>query len=233
MIELLRLIRRVPAVLFGRDFFFLPTAANQGHIERLGSAYGGWKIITDRIGTSSIVYSFGVGEDASFDLSLVERFGCRVHAFDPTPKSIEWVRSQHFVEQFVLHEYGLANVDGELTFNPPENATHVSYTILDRPATCSRAIRFPVKKLQTIMDLLGHTRIDILKLDIEGAEYGVIQDLHQGNVRPDQILVEFHHRFPGVGIAKTQAAIVQIKEMGYALFAVSSSGEEFSFVRKK
>jgi FkbM family methyltransferase len=231
--KVLRLIRRVPAVLFGRDIFFRPTAGNHGHSERFGSAYGGWNIITDRIGINSIVYSFGVGEDASFDLALVAKFGLRVHAFDPTPKSIEWVRSQHFGEQFVLHEFGLANVDGEIAFNPPENANHVSYTILDRPATCNRAIRFPVKKLQTIMDLLGHTHIEILKIDIEGAEYGVIQDLLKYNIRPEQILVEFHHRFPGVGIAKTKAAIAQIKEMGYALFAVSSSGEEFSFVRKK
>ena len=233
MTELLRLIRRAPAVLFGRDIFFRPAAGCHGHIERFGSAYGGWSIITDKIGQNSIVYSFGIGEDASFDSSLAARFGLCVHAFDPTPKSIDWVHSQHFNESFVLHEFGLADVDGEVAFNPPENATHVSNTILDRPATCDRALNFSVKRLQTIMDLLGHTHIDILKMDIEGAEYGVIQDMRKCNIRPDQILVEFHHRFPGVGIVKTKAAISEIKGMGYVLFAVSCSGEEFSFVRKK
>jgi FkbM family methyltransferase len=228
--EQLRFLRRLPAVLLGRDFFFHTAAGHHGHVERLGSIYGGWNIITDGIGRDSLVYSFGVGEDASFDLSLAKRFGLCVHAFDPTPKSITWVRSQHFTDQFNFHEFGLAAVDGEVPFNLPTNPHHVSYTILNRPSSCDRAIHFPVKRLRTIMNLLGHTRIDILKMDIEGAEYDVIDDLYVSSIRPTQILVEFHHRFPGVGIARTKASVARLKEMGYTLFAVSSSGEEFGFV---
>ncbi|MEI6149585.1 MAG: FkbM family methyltransferase [bacterium] len=223
----------MPAVLSGRDHFFRRTAVKHGHVERFGSAYGGWNVNTDRVESSSVVYSFGVGDDASFDLSLIERYGCRVHAFDPTPKALEWVQAQHFVDKFVLHEFGLADVDGDLAFNPPEDSAHVSYTILDRPATCGRAIRYSVKRLKTIMELLGHAHIDILKMDIEGAEYGVITDMANCNICPNQILIEFHHRFPGVGIIRTKAAVAQIKKMGYKLFAVSSTGEEFGFVRSE
>ena len=35
-----------------------------------------------------IGHSGGVGEDASFDLGIIERFGCSVFAFDPTPRAI-------------------------------------------------------------------------------------------------------------------------------------------------
>ncbi|MRS01690.1 FkbM family methyltransferase [bacterium] len=230
--EYLRRLRRVPAVLLGKDIFFHPTTGYHGHVERFGSASCGWSIITDGINQDSVVYSFGVGEDASFDISLVNRFGLRVHAFDPTPKSIQWVRSQKFADQFALHEIGLAAIDGDVTFNPPEDPKHISHTILNRPSTSARAISVPVRRLRTIMNDLDHMHIDILKMDIEGAEYDVIDDLRATGIRPGQILVEFHHRFPDVGIAKTKAAIERLKAMGYALFSVTSNGEEFGFINK-
>jgi FkbM family methyltransferase len=227
-----RLVRRVPSVLRGRDYFFRPDAEYGGNVEKFGTGYGGWDVVTDTIGRESVVYSFGVGEDVSFDLALVSRYGLCVHLFDPTPRSIEWMRFQQFPEQFRFHDFGLAAVDGEIAFNPPENPAYVSFTVLDRPATRDRAVDLPVKRLPTIMHELDHRRVDILKMDIEGAEYDVIDDLCKSDIRPGQILIEFHHRFPGVGIGKTKTSVAQIKGMGYELFSVSSSGEEFGFARK-
>ena len=43
-----------------------------------------------------------------------------------------------------------------------------------------------------------------MKMDIEGAEYDVINNLIETSVRPKQILVEFHHRFEGVELYKTK-----------------------------
>jgi FkbM family methyltransferase len=200
--------------------------------ERFGSDYGGWDIVTKKINVKSIVYSFGVGEDASFDTALIDKYNLIVHAFDPTPKSIEWVRSKGFSDHFVLHEYGIASFDGTASFNPPENRAHISHTLLERSATQDIAIIVPVKKLSTIMKELGHKRIDILKMDVEGAEYQVIDDLAHSSIRPHQILIEFHHRFPGVGIEKSKEAIAKIRNMGYLLFSISASNEEFCFIKR-
>jgi Methyltransferase FkbM domain len=78
---------------------------------------------------------------------------------------------------------------------------------------------------------LGHAHIDLLKMDIEGAEYAVIDDLVDSNIRPAQILVEFHHRMPGIGPERTRHAVLQLRRAGFGLFAVSPSGEEYSFIR--
>lgn len=199
---------------------------------RLGSDYGGWDVVADSLDAGSVVYSFGVGEDASFDLAVIEKFGATVHAFDPTPRSIEWVKGQELPEKFVLHEYGIADVDGEVTFHPPENPEHVSHTLLGARSPDGKAIEVPVKRLATIMGELGHGSIDVLKMDVEGAEYAVIEDISQTEVRPGQILVEFHHRFPGVGLEKTKRAVGQLREMGYLLASVSDSAEEFGFVMR-
>jgi FkbM family methyltransferase len=200
--------------------------------ERLGSEYGGWNVALDLIDRSSVVYSFGVGEDVTFDLALISRCGVVVHAFDPTPRSIAWVRKQELPKELLLHEYGLADHDGDVYFYPPENPAHVSHTVLERPATQTRRIQVPVKRLRTILSELGHEQIDILKMDIEGAEYRVLDDMEESGIRPVQLLIEFHHRFPGVGVEKTRRALRGLERMGYRLFSASPSGEELCFVHE-
>jgi FkbM family methyltransferase len=224
----IRRLRRVLRYLAGGDFF--PTITGGYETTRFGSEYGGWNIVAKEIDKASVVYSFGIGEDASFDFELIRRFGMVVHAFDPTPKSIAWVRSQAAPDNFVLHQYGIADFDGEVSFYPPENPDYVSHTILEGPGTKQQAIIVPVKRLQTIMKELGHDKIDILKMDIEGAEYQVIEDIRISNIRPTQLLVEFHHRFPKVTIEDTKEGINKLRGAGYALISVSTSGEEFSFI---
>ncbi|MER8595864.1 FkbM family methyltransferase [Mesorhizobium sp. M1182] len=226
----LRAARRAIRYLAGHDFFVSPDY--KCAYERFGSGYGGWDVAGGILDKESIVYSFGVGEDASFDIGLMHRFGMDVHAFDPTPKSIAWVRGQAFPVQFKLHEYGLADFDGDILFKPPENPSHVSHTILERPQTDAQSVSLPVKRLSTIMRELGHKRIDLMKMDIEGAEYCVIEDLGRTDVRPKQLLVEFHHRFPAVGAQKSLDAIAKLKALGYGLFSVSPTGEEYSFLHK-
>jgi FkbM family methyltransferase len=221
-------IRRKIGSICGRELRLRPDCTISK--ERMGSAYGGWDIAVGPLGRKSVVYSFGIGEDASFDLELIKRYGLIVHGFDPTPRSMQWISKQPVPSSFVFHGYGLAHFDGMLAFNPPENDEHVSYTVLDRPATETHAVRLPVKKLSTIMKELGHTKVDVLKMDIEGAEYGVLEDIRVSGTRPYQLLIEFHHHFPNVSIARTREAINSIKHMGYGLFSVSGSGMEYGFI---
>ena len=196
----------------------------------LGNEGARWCVCPDNLSASSVVYSFGVGEDISFDLELIRRFQVQLHAFDPTPRSIEWIRRQTLPKEFVFHEYGLADFDGCCKFLPPTNPLHVSHTIVQRDSPWP-AVELPVQRLATIIQSLRHDRIDLLKMDIEGAEYGVLADLLSSGLRVGQLLVEFHHRWPEVGIEKTKKAIRELNREGYQLFDVSATGEEFSFRR--
>jgi FkbM family methyltransferase len=186
------------------------------------------------VGRGGVVYSFGVGEDISWELAMIERFEVTVHAFDPTPRSIQWVRRQKLPERFVIHEYGVADYDGVACFYPPENSDWVSHTLLDRPATATKAIEVPVRCLRTIMTSLGHDSVDLIKMDIKGAEYVVVRDMVKtkpvagGAV---QLLIEFHHRFSGKGIGDTRDSIRALKKSGFRCFHISSTGEEWSFLR--
>lgn len=200
-------------------------------MERFGAEYFWWDVATDYIDESSVVYSFGVGMNVTFDVALIKRFGSTVHAFDPTPLSIEWVKGQDLPKGFVMHEYGIADFDGDVTCDPSEGLRYGSDAHLERLSKASRLVTVPVKKLETIMQQLGHDHIDLLKMDVEGSEYSVIEDLVRSTVRPGQLLVEFHHRFENVGLHKTKAAVEALKGAGYSLVHISDTGEEYSFLK--
>jgi FkbM family methyltransferase len=196
---------------------------------KLGKEGACWCVCPQDLRASSVVYSFGVGEDISFDLGLIERFSLHVHAFDPTPRSIEWLRSQTVLPEFMFHAYGVAGFDGQCAFARPENPAHVSHSIVAR-ASSRPAIEVAVHRLGTIMKMLGHEQIDLLKMDIEGAEYGVLADMLACGILVKQLLVEFHHRWPQLGIEKTREAIRGLNAAGYRIFSVSPSGEEYGFL---
>jgi FkbM family methyltransferase len=199
-------------------------------MEKLGSEYGGYWVCPDGLDSESVVYSFGIGQDVSFDLAFIERFGAKVHAFDPTPKSIAWVKEQKLPARFVLHEYGLADYDGSASFAPPEDPEHVSHTVLEREKSSGPRIQVEVKRLDTVMATLGHDHVDVLKMDIEGAEYGVISHLVRVKKPPRQVLLEFHHHLEGVPLSRTERAISQLNDAGYRIFHVSDTGRELSLI---
>src|SRR5437899_12167977 len=60
----------------------------------LGNDGACWYVCPQDLSASSVVYSMGVGEDISFYLDLIQRFGLQVHAFDPTPRSSKLLHTQ-------------------------------------------------------------------------------------------------------------------------------------------
>jgi FkbM family methyltransferase len=220
--------KRMVRIIGGKDLW----QGAQIECERLylGNEGACWCVCPQELSASSVVYSLGVGEDISFDLELIRRYGLQVHAFDPTPRSIEWLQTRTVLAEFVFHAYGVAGFDGNCAFVPPENPAHVSHSIVAR-ASSRPAIEVAVHRLGTILKMLGHEQIDLLKMDIEGAEYGVLADMLACGIPVKQLLVEFHHRWPQLGIEKTKEAIRGLNAAGYRIFSVSPSGEEYGFLR--
>lgn len=225
----LRNTRRFLNVLSGTDIY--PRLDVKPATRRFGSAYGGWEVIPDLLHERSVVYSFGIGADASFDLEIISYSGASVFAFDPTPRSMTWVENQTFPPQFNFYPFGIADFDGLTEFFPPQNPDHISHSIINRGSGSKDGIQVPLKRLATIMQELAHDQLDILKMDIEGAEYAVIDNLVSESVRPKQLLLEFHHHaFPSITVEQTRQSIDLLRSIGYKLFWVSSIGAEYSFL---
>jgi FkbM family methyltransferase len=155
---------------------------------RLGSQYAGFHVPVQLLTETSIVYSAGVGEDVTFDLAVIEAVGCEVWAFDPTPRSIEFARSIR-EPKFHFLPYGLWSDDSVQRFHAPVDATHVSHSIANLQQTTAY-FEAECRSVHSLMTELGHDQIDLLKLNIEGAEYAVLASL--GDVHPRIICGEFH-----------------------------------------
>ena len=208
---------------------FVPKVCKHPGIEYFGTEYGGWPVIKSLLDSSSAILSFGLGEDISFDRAMVNEFGTTVHGFDPTPKSAKWIKSQTLPDSFQFHEYGIAKEDGVLTFNAPENEGFASWSATHQGAS-EKTISLPVKSLASIAKELNLETIDVLKMDIEGSENEVIDSLVSSELRPVQILVEFHHRIHKTDFAETLRAIRDLEAIGYTLFYISDLGDEYAFV---
>jgi len=196
---------------------------------------GGWCFTDQGLDQDSIIYSLGVGEDIAFDLSIIERFGVEVHAFDPTPSSIEMISTTNLPNRFHFHPWAITAKDEILKFYPrikkDGSKSDVMYSMLADDASNENAIEVPAFCLSTIATRLGHTRIDLLKMDIEGAEYEVLEGLLALPIKPNQLLIEFHHRFPAIGVEKTADMIKRLRKAGYKIFAISETGREVSFLQ--
>jgi FkbM family methyltransferase len=211
--------------------FAPPRVQVQRALQAMGSDYGGYSLDPSLIGPGAVVYSLGVGQDISFDLGLIQRYGLTVHAFDPTPRVKTWLASQVLPEQFQFHDVGIADFDGDGIFYLPPRQDHISHSLIRARQYSRDSIQVPMIRLHTAMQRLGHNRIDLLKVDIEGAEYTVLQDLIQERIPVTQILIEFHHRLSSVGTRATKRMLSLLEDYGMKVCHVCPRMEVFTLVR--
>ena len=213
--------------LFGLDRFSLMKAQARDDLEQMGTEYGGWVIPVGLLDKDSICYCVGCGEDISFDLSLIDRFGCDVFAFDPTPRAIEYVKKTAGNNpQYHLFEVGLWEKEDELKFYVPKDSAHVSHSLLNLQQT-EDYISVKVNRLKNIMQQMGHSKIDLLKIDIEGAEYKVIESIVEDRLDIKIICVEYDECFNPLDRqfkARIRASIESLINSGYTLVCAQGNG---------
>jgi FkbM family methyltransferase len=198
-----------------------------------GDGDGAWTIYPDQLDADSVVYSFGVGTNISFDCALIQSFGVRVHAFDPTPIATQWLAAQKLPKQFHFHAYGVAGFDGSQEFQPPRRAGSSHYSPVKRyrhSDNSSPPFQGDVRRVGTIMETLGHRRIDLLKMDIEGGESEVIDDVLNDHIPVAQLAVEFHHSYASIPFTYTVRAVQRLRECNFSVLHISPRTYEITFV---
>ncbi len=199
-----------------------------------GNNYGGFYLNPQLLNEQSIVYSFGIGEDISFDKQVIQEHKCKVFGFDPTPKSINWCLNNDLPETFKFHEFGISKNTGKTNFHLPINSEHVSGSLVPQKNVSQKnTVEVQMKSFSDICKLLKHKKIAVIKMDIEGSEYDVIESILEKRIQIDQMAIELHERFFENGRAKSKALIKKMKKHGYEIFAVSDSYEEISFINNR
>ncbi len=219
--------------LVGVDLLTKVSVAKREDLREIGSSYGGWVIPTALIDEESVVYCVGCGEDITFDLGLIDKFQCHVYGFDPTPRAIEFVRKvANNQAKYHFSEYGLWDEDTVLKFYTPKVSDHVSHSLVNLQKT-SDYIEVEVKRLSHVMTELGHRQIDLLKLDIEGAEYKVIDSIIDDGLDIKVICVEYDECFNPIDdnyTARIKESVHRLVKANYKLVCVQGRGN-YTFVR--
>ena len=197
--------------------------------------YSDWDVVPTLLKENDIVYSFGICDDIGFELDIYPK-KINIFAFDPTPYSVEWISKQELPPRFHFYPWAASATDGDFFLYPRvtkkgEKST-VMYTFHKEASAGEDAVKVQALSLQSIAEKLGHQEINILKMDIEGAEYEVVDSLLESSFRPRMLLIEFHHRFKGIGQEKTANTVNQLRKAGYLIASVSITNREVCFVHK-
>lgn len=199
--------------------FLIPTKSeNNFQIKHIGSFYGGYDIVVkDKI---AHVISCGLGEDATFDIESINKFNCKVIAVDPTPRAknhYEQICSKSCVPKTLdyfensgkqkIDSYDLKKINkdnfiliykaitdknnSKIKLYFPKNKNFVSSSVeIDKNYSKDFFVAETIN-IKTILQNHKIEHIDILKLDIEGGEFKVLNDIIKNKIYPDQLLVEF------------------------------------------
>ena len=167
-----------------------------------------------------------------------------MHAFDPTvtPEHVKGVfKKNHELmevpERFQFKQLGVGATDGPVTFFESRNKNIKSKTAVSLKSLKLKykdtGIQAVILRLKTIMCMLGHKWIDILKMDVEGVEMDICAspDFVDMQIPADQILIEFHERMLEDGNSRKMACIRNLRQKGYREVHASSNRQEIAFAR--
>jgi len=149
-----------------------------------------------------------------------------VTTFDPTPRAIAHVEANApSGNDFRFVPVGWWNEDTILRFYAPRIPEHVSHSAVNLQGTTD-FFTAPVKPVRQLMTELGDERVDIIKMDIEGAEYVVLGQLARGGPLPRALCVEFDQPQP---LRRTMSAVETLRRTGYELAHIEFF--DYTFVR--
>ncbi|XP_067875452.1 probable methyltransferase-like protein 24 isoform X3 [Heterodontus francisci] len=167
------------------------------------------------------VYSVGLGSgDKHFEVEMAKA-GCEVHYFDPSIKEAHFQKSQGYWHHRMSIDWRDPN-----------------------PAAVAQKQRRTTKKLGTIMNEFGHRKIDVLKADLESAEWKILENLILENVIEEigQLVFAIHLHWPGFEVSGDDSDVVRywyslLKELELRSFKLFRSYKNINkpqiFLRKQ
>lgn len=146
----------------------------------------------------STIIDVGCGFEAELSTTLINRFGLKAFAVDPTHKHASFLHEIELKYQpnFKHLPFALAADNGETTFFEAENCESGSLLTSHKNVMTHHTTEYKVKliDLPGLIKLTGVEVIDLLKIDIEGAEYNLFNSTNLNALKQvKQLFIEFHH----------------------------------------
>ncbi|MDX6451138.1 MAG: hypothetical protein QOH16_1187 [Gaiellaceae bacterium] len=165
------------------------------------------------LSASSVVFDVG-GFEGQWASDIVGRFGCTVHVFEPVPDYVTKLKWRFDHNPLVhIHPFGLAGETSKRQMSVDE----------DRSSAFKEGDQVLTLELLDIEEFIRREAIgevDLLKVNIEGGEYELLERLIQGGSvrRINNIQVQFHDFVPNAEprMRQIQQALAETHELTYA-----------------
>jgi FkbM family methyltransferase len=183
-------------------------------------------IFRDIFNSSSNIIDVGCGQDAELSLYLISRYGLKAYGVDPTIKHQDALKmiEDKTGNRFQHIKSAVSSKEGEMTFY--ETLDHESGSFYeDHKNIISDRIRSYTVKTMTISGLVKHLNlqsVDLIKLDLEGAEYELFNDIDLNELNNcRQIYIEFHHHaFRRYTRQDTNKIVDKFRNNGFKVFSL-------------
>lgn len=192
--------------------------------------------VQDKLDENSVVLDFGTGDDADFSLALIERYSLKSFGFDPTRKHFYKLKKleEKTEGNFVINNVALSSKnDREIDFFESQENVSGSFFKEHRNIKNDKMLSYKVKSfdLSSMLKKYGPKGIDLIKIDVEGEEYDVINKLEKKDLdNVSQIIIEFHHHcIDGFKELDTRNCVEKIRNFGYRFY--SDDGINYLFYK--
>lgn len=185
------------------------------HFAKLGN----YLIHRVRGASKPVIYSFGVGNDVSFDVEAARLFGVPIYMYDPTPNVALFMKDYEDNERLIFKKEGIYSRDAEVKLYTSDKVLNSSlYPIHGKD-------KHEIVRCRTLADFMaenGHDHIDILKMDVEGVSDEVLEQImDETQIRPKQIVTEFEIKGienPLTYLPRILAVAQKLQDQGYLIF---------------
>jgi FkbM family methyltransferase len=143
------------------------------------------------LSSESVVFDMG-GYEGQWSADIFTRYGCYIHVFEPMVSFASTIKDRFkHNDKVKVYEFGLSDKDKSIELSQDLNASS-AYVKNDS------AIKATLKDAFEFINKSGITSIDLIKINIEGGEYDLLDRLIEtGFVKNiTDIQVQFHNFVP-------------------------------------
>ena len=160
---------------------------------------GGYVIPKLSIEKTKILYSFGIYDDWSFEESFKRRSNSKIICFDNSIGLFFWIKK--FIKEIILFSIkrnffdqmkSLISFFYYKIFFSKSNVLHIKKHIISKKIKLSKNIKEKFINLENILQKWGNSNF-FLKIDIEGAEYALLDEIIFNQNKMTGLVIEFHN----------------------------------------